>query len=43
MAYSGIGLTLAIIFFPLPPLVGMAVALVAGLYGLVASNKHRTR
>ena len=39
VAYSGIGLGLAVLFFPLPPLVGMAVALVAGLYGLVSARR----
>ena len=39
VVFAGIGLVLSWLLMPLPPLVGMAVALAAGLYGLVAVRR----
>lgn len=42
VAFAGTGLVLSWLFLPLPPLVGLAAALGAGLVGLVAARRSTT-
>jgi hypothetical protein len=43
VAFAGVGLVLSWLYLPLPPVVGLSIALAAGLWGLVAVRRTTAR
>jgi len=43
VTFAGVGLVLSWLYLPLPPVVGLSIALAAGLWGLVAARRTTAR